>query len=99
MALAQSSASVIFSDEQPEKIIREGYPCEVHLVVTQDCYMLEMHRIPFGKHSPPMPGVHRPAVYLQHGLLGSSAVWVMGTPENSLGNLKDHFNFLIGEDT
>lgn len=58
---------------------------EIHQVITEDCYILEMHRIPYGKNSPEVPGVRRPAVYLQHGLLCSSADWVMGIPEKSLG--------------
>ena len=27
----------------------EGYPAETHTVITDDCYILEMHRIPNGK--------------------------------------------------
>ena len=64
-------------------ILFEGYPVETHLVVTEDCYHLEMHRIPYGK-SNKTTG-KRPAVYLQHGLFCSSADWVMGIPEKSLG--------------
>ncbi|TRY73442.1 hypothetical protein TCAL_06993 [Tigriopus californicus] len=70
----------------PIMIAREGYPVETHTVVTEDCYILEMHRIPHGKNNAPTgPGDVRPAVYLQHGLLCSSADWVMGIPEKSLG--------------
>ena len=53
--------------------------------MTEDGYILQMHRIPFGKNSPLVEGVERPAVYLQHGLLCSSADYVMGIPEKSLG--------------
>ena len=67
-------------------VAREGYPIETHTVVTDDCYILQMHRIPYGKKSPYVKGEEpRPAVYLQHGLLCSSADWVMGAPEKSLG--------------
>ena len=66
-------------------IAKEGYPCETHTVITEDCYILEMHRIPYGKQSPPEAGVTKPVVYLQHGLLASSADWVMGIPEKYLG--------------
>ena len=66
-------------------ITRNGYPFEPHLVTTEDCYMLEVHRIPYGKHSPPVEGVDRPVVFVQHGLLGSSADWVMAAPEKALG--------------
>jgi lysosomal acid lipase/cholesteryl ester hydrolase len=73
------------NDDTPLMIAKMGYPSETHEVITDDGYILSMHRIPFGKHSPPVDGVVRPAVYLQHGLLCSSADWVMGTPEKSLG--------------
>ena len=67
-------------------IAKMGYPSETHEVITEDGYILQMHRIPFGKKSPPADGVERPAVYLQHGLLCSSADYVMGIPEKSLGS-------------
>ena len=69
-------------------IAREGYPVETHLIITEDCYHLQMHLIPYGKD---IPGngqnttEKRPVVYLQHGFLCSSADWVMGIPEKSLG--------------
>lgn len=52
-----------------QMVKREGYPAEAHVVVTDDGYLLTIHRIP-GK-----PG--SPAIFLQHGVLGSSADWVM----------------------
>ena len=55
------------------------------MVTTEDCYILEMHRIPFGKHSPIVAGQIRPAVLLMHGLLCSSADWVIPYPEKGLG--------------
>ncbi len=66
-------------------IAKQGYPAETHEVVTEDGYILQMHRIPFGKKSPPESGVVKPAILLQHGLLCSSADYVMGIPEKSLG--------------
>jgi lysosomal acid lipase/cholesteryl ester hydrolase len=69
-------------------IAKEGYPVETHTVITEDCYILQMHRIPFGKKSPKVKGEEpRPAVYLQHGLLSSSTDWVMGAPEKYLGKV------------
>ncbi|XP_071452979.1 lipase 3-like [Hetaerina americana] len=62
----------------PELIKYYGYPAEEHVVQTDDGYVLTMHRIP-----------HRPGrsyrreqkvVFLQHGLLCSSADWVMMGP-------------------
>ncbi|XP_031341659.1 lipase 3-like isoform X2 [Photinus pyralis] len=58
----------------PDIIAKYGYPCEIHTVVSQDGYILEMHRIPFGKDG---PSENRSAVYVQHGLLSSSADWIL----------------------
>jgi len=69
----------------PVMIAREGYPVETYTIQTEDCYILEMHRIPHGKSSNTTSTTARPVVYLQHGLLCSSADWVMGDAENSLG--------------
>ena len=73
---------------QPLMIAKTGYPSETHEIITEDGYILNMHRIPFGKQSPLEDGVKKPAIYLQHGLLCSSADWVMWTEEKSLGVLK-----------
>jgi len=73
------------NDDTPLMIAKMGYPSETHEVITEDGYILNMHRIPFGKNSPLEDGVKRPAIYLQHGLLCSSADWVMWTEEKSLG--------------
>ena len=62
-----------------------GYPEEEHFVLTEDGYILGMHRIPHGR------GRKRstlgPPVFLAHGLTASSAQWVFGPPEKSLGFL------------
>jgi lysosomal acid lipase/cholesteryl ester hydrolase len=52
-------------------------------VVTDDGYILTLHRIPSSK------GVaEKPPVLLQHGLLCSSADWVVTGPEEGLGKRK-----------
>ena len=59
-----------------------GYPAEEHHVTTKDGYILSLQRIPRGKKGvPPNGGV----VFMQHGLLSSSADFVMNLPESSLG--------------
>ncbi|KAF2901551.1 hypothetical protein ILUMI_04629 [Ignelater luminosus] len=73
--LDQASMSV------PEIIKAHGYPCETHTVITSDDYILTMHRIPYGK----IERTHRPIVYLQHGLLSSSADWIIPGPRKALG--------------
>lgn len=62
-----------------QMIRREGYLAEAHVTLTEDGYLLTMHRIP-GK-----PG--SPAIFLQHGVLGSSADWVMLGKEKALAYL------------
>ncbi|KAI0292526.1 Alpha/Beta hydrolase protein [Russula brevipes] len=61
---------------------------EEHVVLTKDGYLLGVHRIPGPKCEPrPMPGTStgKPVVYLHHGLLMNSEVWVCVTdPERSV---------------
>uniref|UniRef100_A0A914Q9K8 Partial AB-hydrolase lipase domain-containing protein n=1 Tax=Panagrolaimus davidi TaxID=227884 RepID=A0A914Q9K8_9BILA len=62
-----------------------GYPAEVVSVTTADGYILELHRIPWGKtQASKIPG-KKPVVYLQHGLEGASDNWVENLPEQSAG--------------
>lgn len=74
--------SFIFNQLQPQLIRRHGYPSESHLIVTEDGYILRMHRIA-GSQTGSNKG-NQP-VFLQHGLFGSSADWIMNGNE-SLGN-------------
>ena len=60
-----------------------GYPAETHYTTTEDGYILGLHRIPRGRRA---GGVLSGGVcYLQHGLLCSSADWVIPTPSKGLG--------------
>lgn len=71
-----------------EGVIRKnGYPAEVHSVTTEDNYILTVYRIPHGRNASRNVGTTKPPVFLQHGLLGSSAEWILASPENSLGML------------
>ncbi|XP_059619221.1 lipase 3-like [Phlebotomus argentipes] len=74
-----------------EIIRRHGYPSEAHTVQTEDGYLLTIHRIPCGRSgwtSCLAQGRGRGrAVIVQHGLLGSSADWVLSGPENGLAFL------------
>nr|CAD7458749.1 unnamed protein product [Timema tahoe] len=68
---------------EPELVRRHGYPAESHVALTSDGYLLTLHRIPRGRgHS---SNLSRPVVFLQHGLLSSSADWVLMGPSHSLG--------------
>ncbi|XP_065225596.1 lipase member J-like [Planococcus citri] len=67
----------------PLQIVRKnGYPGEAHIVESQDGYLLELHRVPYGKAG---PGINkRIPVFLHHGLLCSSMDWVINGPNKSL---------------
>ena len=67
-------------------VTNAGYPSETHVVVTEDGYILEMHRIPYRDPDNPEPAAKRPVVFIQHGLMCSSADWVLEGPELGLGN-------------
>ena len=60
-----------------EMVAEAGYPVETHIVATDDGYLLSVHRIPRGKlGGEQVEEGARPTVFLQHGLLSSSADWV-----------------------
>src|ERR1700761_1392758 len=55
------------------------YAAESHVVQTKDGYLLGLHRIPAKRYQPvphPKAQPHRKVVYLHHGLLMNSEVWV-----------------------
>lgn len=62
-----------------------GYPCEEHSVVTSDGYILGVQRIPHGRNRQQSNATTKRVVYLQHGLLGSAAHFVINLPNSSLG--------------
>ncbi|KAF5306000.1 hypothetical protein FQR65_LT07493 [Abscondita terminalis] len=67
----------------PELVKKYGYPCESHTLTTSDGYILTMHRIAYGKSG--SNNQKRLPVFVQHGLLSSSADWLLAGPEKSLG--------------
>lgn len=70
---------------QPELLQKYGYPVECHEVVTKDGYILKLHRIPHGRGENGSHAERKPVVFLQHGLLCSSADWLMNTVDKALG--------------
>ncbi|XP_055616407.1 lipase 3-like isoform X2 [Toxorhynchites rutilus septentrionalis] len=68
----------------PEIAVRHGYTAEAHTLKTADGYLLTLHRIPCGRMGcVEGKGVGQP-VFLQHGLLSSSADWLLSGPEKAL---------------
>ncbi|KAL5275521.1 LIPA family protein [Megaselia abdita] len=62
---------------------RDGYPFEKYDVVTEDGYILGLHRIPYSKKLKNKRS-RKPVVFLMHGLLCSSSVYVINGPNVSL---------------
>ncbi|OWK58179.1 Lipase member M [Lonchura striata] len=69
-----------------ELITYKGYPSEEYEVMTEDGYTITINRIPYGTQNQGSPA-SRPAVFLQHGLLGDARNWVTNLPNSSLGFL------------
>lgn len=68
--------------DTPQLLTKYGYISETHEVKTDDGYLLSVHRITGGKKYPPKIG--KPVVFLQHGILASSVVWILTGPTKGL---------------
>lgn len=83
--------------EQLDLVKKYGYNGEVHEVITSDGYILELHRIT-GRNNfnNSCTRVQKPVAFVMHGLLCSSACFIVSGPEKGLGNeiafLMKHFN-------
>ncbi|XP_058058207.1 lipase 3-like [Anopheles bellator] len=70
----------------PEIAVRHGYAAESHTLKTGDGYLLTVHRLPCGRAGCAAQGgkgTGQP-VFLQHGLLSSSADWLLSGPDRAL---------------
>ncbi|XP_069680363.1 lipase 3-like [Periplaneta americana] len=71
----------------PQLVVKYGYPVETHTVLTTDGYFLTLHRIPHGRGNATSSKGRKPVVFLQHGILCSSADWVIVGPGKALAYL------------
>nr|CAD7265972.1 unnamed protein product [Timema shepardi] len=80
----QTDIFVHFPKHKRVELVRKsGYPCEEHLVVTEDGYILTVHRIPIGR--VPSNQINlRPPVLLVHGILSTSDCWMLTPPDKTL---------------
>lgn len=69
----------------PQIVAKYGYPIEVHEVTTEDGYILQLHRIPYGRECGPAAG--KKVIWLQHGLLCDSSNYVVAGVNKSLAYL------------
>lgn len=70
---------------QTELARKYGYEAEEHTLITSDGYILELHRMPGGPRSPSAPG--KPVAFVMHGMLSSSADFVLMGPNTGLAYL------------
>ncbi|CAG4950261.1 unnamed protein product [Colias eurytheme] len=81
----------------PELVRKYNYPLEEHFIMTQDGYILGLHRIPHGRDNNNVRG-NKPVVFVMHGLLGSSADWVLMGPGTALAYIlaEEGFDVWLG---
>uniref|UniRef100_A0A0N5B8J2 Lipase n=1 Tax=Strongyloides papillosus TaxID=174720 RepID=A0A0N5B8J2_STREA len=74
------------------------YPFISYEVITDDGYILELHRIPHGRNEKLVKNINRPIMFLQHGLEGSSSQWVCNNYNHSAAFIfADHgFDVFLG---
>ena len=80
----RSSAKVTYKDDiHPECFLSmddciryNGFPCDVFTVETEDGFLIEIHRL---------RNEGKPAVLMQHGILGDTGHWVAAGPDHGLG--------------
>ncbi|KAK5965826.1 Gastric triacylglycerol lipase [Trichostrongylus colubriformis] len=84
-AVVASSSSLNIDPEcymtVPEIVRYYGYPSEVHIVRTHDDYILELHRVPHGRHD--VMTTDRPVIFLQHGVFSDGFAWAANLANES----------------
>lgn len=70
------------SDDVLELMEKAGYKGEAHKVITEDGYILKLHRLP-----PRSVNSTKPPVFLMHGLFAASADYLVTGPKTALAYL------------
>lgn len=70
---------------QIQLIEKYNYPAQTHKVITDDGYILTVHRM-VGRGKSFNDTKNRKVVLLQHGLMCSSMDWLLAGPERGFGN-------------
>ena len=87
MARAKLVERIRIAQNFEELCAIHGYTPEEHVVRTSDGYLLGIHRLPSKRNEgriPPGTYIGKPVVYLHHGLLMNSEVWVCLTDEQRI---------------
>lgn len=66
-----------------QRILRDGYPLEVHEVTTEDGYILQVQRIPYSPSNGP-DSDSKGVVFMQHGFIASSDDFIYNGPHAAL---------------
>lgn len=75
--------NVVCATLQPELAKSYGYKSETHSVITEDDYILTIHRLPGESGS--RNGSPKPVVLFIHGIVCASDVWIVRGPGKDLG--------------
>lgn len=75
-------------DDVLELIDKAGYIGETHKVITEDGYILKLHRIP-----PRFGNSTKPPVFLMHGLFATASDYLITGPKIALGYFLADNNF------
>lgn len=76
--------SLKYCSKQSEIISKYNYPVETHTVTTADGYILTLHRITGSKSN---RNATKGAVLVMHGLVASSADWIISGPQQGFGTV------------
>lgn len=86
-----------FTPMQTQQIQHFGYPVEIHEIITDDGYVLQLHRIPHGLYG--KSSHNKTVVFLMPGLMCSSGVFVTNGRNKSLAFMLADLNYDVWIET